>query len=181
MRASILSLGLAALSPGCFTYPCDRDVLACEEGEPLAIDRTCKQENGELVLELGEGEGEFSALAADAWPQVHHGPQGGIHFMIGVRLTGVDPEHESFEIEVAKPADPSGGEIPEDPYVLSEELAASLTNIGSCLPDPAAPRNVEEMRRMDALFEGIDSFDELPQTLAQTDLVSLDAIVRERP
>lgn len=99
MRVSILSLGLVALSPGCFTYPCDRDVLACEEGEPLAIDRSCEQQMGELGLELGEGEGEFSTLADDAWPQVHHGPQGGIHFMIGLRLTGVDPKHESFEIE----------------------------------------------------------------------------------
>jgi hypothetical protein len=99
MRASILSLGLVALSPGCFTYPCDRDVLACEEGEPLAIDPSCEQ-SGELRLELGEGEGEFTALSADAWPVVHHGPQGGIHFMLGLRLTGVDPDHESFEVEV---------------------------------------------------------------------------------
>ncbi len=114
MRASILSLGLAALSPGCFTYPCERDVLACEEGEPLAIDRACELESGELGLEVGDGEGEFAPLAAGAWPQVHHGPQGGIHFMIGLRLSGVDPEHESFEIEVvARDCDGACAEMDE--------------------------------------------------------------------
>lgn len=82
---------------------------------------------------------------------------------------------ESFEMAIEEPEDPTGGELPEDPYLLSPELAASLTNIGSCLPDKATPRQLEEMQRMDALFESIDSFDELPQTLVETDFVSLDS------
>lgn len=84
---------------------------------------------------------------------------------------------ESFELEVEAPEDPTGGDIPDDPYLLSEELASKLTNIGSCLPDPTTPRNIDEMRRMDALFEGIDRFEDLPQTLVETDLVSLDSEV----
>jgi hypothetical protein len=99
MRMPILSLGLAALLPGCFTYPCERDVLACEEGEPFAIDRSCELE-GELGLEVGEGEGMFAAFPAASWPQVHHGAQGGIHFMLGLRLSGVDPKYAAFEVEI---------------------------------------------------------------------------------
>ena len=101
MRSPILAvlLGCAVLPPGCFTYPCDRDVLACEDGEPLAIDRSC-QADGELVLELGEGDGTFAPLADETWPQVHHGVQGGIHFMLGLRLEGVDTEHGEFEVEL---------------------------------------------------------------------------------
>jgi mono/diheme cytochrome c family protein len=81
---------------------------------------------------------------------------------------------ESFELAIDAPEDPTDGGLPEDPYLLSRELAASLTNIGNCLPDPSTPRDVDEMRRMDALFESVDSFDELPETLVETDLVSLD-------
>jgi hypothetical protein len=101
MRSPILVLlGCAVLPPGCFTYPCDRDVLACEEGEPLAKGGACDESEAPLVLELGEGEGTFTPLADDTWPQVHHGVQGGIHFMLGLRLEGVDAEHASFEIEI---------------------------------------------------------------------------------
>jgi hypothetical protein len=100
MRSSILVLlACAVLPPGCFTYPCDRDVLACEEGAPLAIDRAC-QVSDALVLELGEGEGTFAPLADETWPQVHHGAQGGIHFMLGLRLENVDVDHEDFEVEL---------------------------------------------------------------------------------
>jgi hypothetical protein len=99
MRSPILVLLGCAVLPGCFTYPCDRDVLACEEGEPLAIDRACETDV-ELVLELGEGEGTFAPLADETWPQVHHGVQGGIHFMLGLRLEGVDADHGEFEIEI---------------------------------------------------------------------------------
>lgn len=84
---------------------------------------------------------------------------------------------EQFEMELEAPEDPTGGELPEDPYLLTESLAAKLTNIGSCLPDPATPRKLDEMRRMDEVFENIDSFDELPGTLIETDLVSLDSEV----
>ena len=100
MRFPILVLlGCAVLPPGCFTYPCDRDVLACEEGDALAIDRSCKNTDA-LVLELGEGEGTFAPLADETWPVVHHGVQGGIHFMLGLRLEGVDASHGEFEIEI---------------------------------------------------------------------------------
>lgn len=102
MRLLLLALGglvSSAVLPACFTYPCDRDVLACEEGDAFAIDRSCKVED-ELGLVLGEGNGMFASLPDAAWPEVHHGVQGGIHFMLGVRLAGVDPEHGEFEIEV---------------------------------------------------------------------------------
>jgi hypothetical protein len=102
MRPLLLALGglaSSAVLPACFTYPCDRDVLACEEGDALAIDRECKLD-GDLELVLGEGNGMFVPLPDAVWPEVHHGVQGGIHFMLGLELAGVDPDHGEFEIEV---------------------------------------------------------------------------------
>jgi hypothetical protein len=64
---------------------------------------------------------------------------------------------------------------PEDAYTLSDELASSLTNIGSCLPDPKLPKRLDAMREKDALFAAVRSFSDLPKTLYETDLVSLDS------
>jgi len=102
MRACVRSLpallGGVVLS-GCPTYPCERDVLACEDGDAFVIDRSCEVDD-ELVLALGDGEGRFTALEDAAWPVLHHGVQGGIHFTVGLRLEHVDPDHGEFEIEV---------------------------------------------------------------------------------
>lgn len=91
----------------------------------------------------------------------------------------------SFEIRVeAEPVDP-GEELPGEPYQLSPALGAKLTNLGSCVPSVAmlsqVPDDVsEEMRKKDALFASINSSEGLPDTLSETDLVSLDAAVLAR-
>jgi hypothetical protein len=39
-------------------------------------------------------------VAADAWPTVHHGPQGGIHFSLALRVTGMEPQHIALQLEL---------------------------------------------------------------------------------
>jgi hypothetical protein len=89
----------AAVLGGCFTYPCERDVVACAEDDAFEIDRACELDD-ELAAVLCEGEGELSPLGAHGWPIVHHGPQGGVHFVLGLQLDGVDAGHDAFQIEI---------------------------------------------------------------------------------
>jgi hypothetical protein len=94
MRRLVLTL-VTALA-GCVTYPCDTDVLACEDGEALQLDPTCEAE-GELSLVARENEGT-APLDPDAWPTVHHGAQGAVHFSLALQMQGVDPEHREVEV-----------------------------------------------------------------------------------
>ena len=92
-----LTIGaLMTLLAGCFTYPCDNDVLECEEGEAFEVDRSCEAQ-APLELEIVEMS-TMMPLDAQVWPEVHHGPQGGIHFDLGVRLTGLEPGHAAARL-----------------------------------------------------------------------------------
>ena|SRR5688572_12463667 len=90
------SLALALGLTGCFTYPCDTDVLACEDGEALELDPTCEAE-GELELVARENESD-APIPADAWPTVHEGAQGLLHFALALQMRGMDPDHQEIEI-----------------------------------------------------------------------------------
>jgi mono/diheme cytochrome c family protein len=82
---------------------------------------------------------------------------------------------EQFEVTVdGAPIDP---DLPEDPYLLSPRLAEKLTNIGSCVPRRADVLSLAqvEMEQKDAMFEFIETSEDLPDTLVETDLVSLDS------
>jgi mono/diheme cytochrome c family protein len=84
---------------------------------------------------------------------------------------------ESFEVTAS--GDTVNDDLPKDPYVLSPALAKKLTNLGSCIPNRATTlTSVErEMQEKDALFAGLESSDDLPDTIFETDLVSLDSSV----
>ena len=57
-------------------------------------------------------------------------------------------------------------------YAMSASLGAQLTNIGSCVPNKAAVgTSADAMNQLDAFFAQAT---QLPATLAETDLVSLD-------
>jgi mono/diheme cytochrome c family protein len=64
-----------------------------------------------------------------------------------------------------------------DPYLLSPALGESLTNIGSCVPDQATVllAVASEVQEKDALFASLQTSDDLPDTLLETDLVTLDS------
>jgi mono/diheme cytochrome c family protein len=82
---------------------------------------------------------------------------------------------EQFEITASGEA--VDHELSDDPYLLSKDLGAKLSNLGSCIPQkPAAlVRAVDEMREKDALFTALETSDDLPDTIFETDLVSLDS------
>lgn len=89
---------LPVLLAGCFTYPCDTDVLACEDGDAFVVDRACVP-TGELGVGLRES-GSESPMPATGWPELHHGVQGGIHYALGLDLVQVDDDHRQFEIAI---------------------------------------------------------------------------------
>lgn len=85
---------------------------------------------------------------------------------------------ETFQVQTKQPL-PSGGPT-SDPYVLSSTLGENLTNIGSCLPSARLEKQTDQAQRLDALFAEANTIEDLPETLAETDLVSLDSEVLSR-
>lgn len=62
------------------------------------------------------------------------------------------------------------------PYTLTQELADSLTNLGSCIPAASiVGTDGAAMDKLDSVFANIKAFGDLPKTLDQTDLVTLDS------
>ena len=98
VRQNLTAVLVGLLSTGCYSYPCDTDVLACEEGDALEIDRTCEP-SAPLEIVLLEMDG-LEPVVEGTWPRVHHGPQGGIHFDLGLRVAGLDPEHAEAELDL---------------------------------------------------------------------------------
>jgi hypothetical protein len=96
MRPVLTLIALMPLLGGCFTYPCETDVLACEEGEAFEVDAQCEAETP-LSIEILEM-ATLDPLVRDAWPIVHHGAQGGIHFDLGIRVRGLEPDHREVQL-----------------------------------------------------------------------------------
>jgi hypothetical protein len=93
-------------------------------------------------------------------------------------------QQKGFPDQFTVPIDSGSSQQPstnEHPYLLSPDLAAALSNIGSCVPenltngaimeDPL----VDEMQKKDELFAGMKTSDDLPDTILETDLVTLDS------
>jgi hypothetical protein len=80
----------------------------------------------------------------------------------------------SFQITLDSPTDNPNTDAP---YLISPKLGKRFTNLGSCVPDMSAMLNpvADEMAAKDALFASMQSSDDLPDTLYETDLVSLDS------
>jgi mono/diheme cytochrome c family protein len=87
---------------------------------------------------------------------------------------------ERFEVTVD--GTPINPDLPEDPYLLPPRLAEKLTNIGSCIPRNADVLSLAEVEieQTDAVFEFIETSEELPETLVETDLVSFDSTTLAR-
>lgn len=98
MRAVHTMFALAIPLGGCFTYPCETDVLQCEDGEAFEVDRTCEASEP-LTAELLEM-ATLDAVQAGDWPIVHEGAQGGIHFDLGLRVSGLDAGHIQLRASV---------------------------------------------------------------------------------
>jgi hypothetical protein len=96
-------------------------VLACEEGEALQIDPSCEAD-GELSFVACEN-GSDTPLPPDAWPTVHHGAQGALHFSLALLMEGLEPEHR--EVEVTLRVETCEDEVCEDTsMIVSRTLLA---------------------------------------------------------
>lgn len=83
MVVLLAAMACEAPRPACDAPPCPTAELACDDDTPLQ-------------LTLGDGEGGFAALAADALPAVHVGGGGGqsistVHRSVGVRIANATP------------------------------------------------------------------------------------------
>jgi hypothetical protein len=82
--ALAVAAAAGAAQSGCAS-PCDEDPLGCSAGEEFVPAGECDLE-GPLEVSLGTGVDDFSPLATGQEPTVHHGPQGGDHLCLGLRV-----------------------------------------------------------------------------------------------
>jgi hypothetical protein len=68
-----------------------------------------------------------------------------------------------------------------DSYAVPEEMAQRQTNVGNCIPQRGMIGTLkQDMEDLDAKFGAMSSFADLPKTLAETDLTTLDSAVLAR-
>lgn len=79
--------------------PCDADPAGCGPGDEFMLDPSCTLE-GDLQVELGQGEHDYTPLAPGEAPELHHGPQGGSHVWLGVRVANHARDYPSLEIQL---------------------------------------------------------------------------------
>lgn len=79
--------------------PCDADPAGCGEGDSFELDPSCTLE-GDLMIELGQGQNAYAPLGAGELPEVHYGSQGGTHMWIGVRVANHARDYPKLEIEL---------------------------------------------------------------------------------
>ncbi len=119
MRSAVLVLCCLVLA-GCETeVPCDIDNVGCSPTEDLfALDPTCTL-TGPLLVTLGTGTSAFKELPSGELPALEHGPQGGSHSFLAIR--------------VANPAPVSLGEqtqLLRVHFVVSTETAGPCPTVG---------------------------------------------------
>ena len=79
---------------------CEEELDGCfEDASTFMEDPSCPL-TGDLELELGEGELEFSSLAADELPELFTGFQGGQHVWMAVRVKNPDLERQQLKIRI---------------------------------------------------------------------------------
>ncbi|MFO7567599.1 MAG: hypothetical protein R6X02_33455 [Enhygromyxa sp.] len=80
--------------------PCEDDISGCsDDPSDFTEDPSCTLD-GELELELGEGELEFSPLGPQELPEIHYGLQGGQHVWMAVRVKNPDLERKQLKIRI---------------------------------------------------------------------------------
>ncbi len=100
----------AALLVGCEAAqgPCAADYLGCDDGEgTFRLDPNCTL-TGPLNVQIGQGDAAFTPLPEGVFPTLHHGPQGGEHMFLAVRVEGPEAEtvtsiEATFEVRRLEP------------------------------------------------------------------------------
>jgi hypothetical protein len=132
--ASVLVLGGCALLFGDDDDnngpPCEDDIAGCaNDTSGFMEDPECELE-GDLELELGEGETEFSALAPGQLPMLYWGLQGGQHIWMAVRVKNPDLERMQLQIRIeAKYCNENCGDLGNWTTDNLRELVADETTL----------------------------------------------------
>jgi hypothetical protein len=116
---------------GCEPVPgsCGYDVLGCGPETltfELADDCSPAEREGEIMLVVGEGDGEggFRALDSSELPKVHHGSQGGQHMWTGFQIRNPNPARSLHRVEFS---------VQACDVALDCSLDASWTNYDSVI------------------------------------------------
>jgi hypothetical protein len=80
--------------------PCENDIAGCSDDTSTFMEDPECTLQGELELELGEGETEFSSLAPGELPELYFGLQGGQHVWMAVRVKNPDLERKQLKIRI---------------------------------------------------------------------------------
>lgn len=90
MKPVLLGAGLVLL--GCdMEVPCDLDTVGCAvTASEFELDPTCPL-SGPLLVTLGTGTSTFTELPPNQLPELIHGPQGGTHSFLAVRVANPVP------------------------------------------------------------------------------------------
>jgi hypothetical protein len=80
--------------------PCEDDISGCSDNTSNFMEDPACSLTGELEIELGQGELEFSPLAPGELPEIHYGLQGGQHVWMAVRVKNPDLERKQLKIRI---------------------------------------------------------------------------------
>jgi len=74
-----------------------------------------------------------------------------------------------------------GEEQTSSPYLLTRDVATNMTNLGDCIPEAATVSTEhEKIDELDAKFAAMKSLEDLPKSLRDTDLFTLDTATLAR-
>jgi hypothetical protein len=80
--------------------PCEDDLTSCSDDTTKFVEDPNCELTGELELQLGEGQLEYSPLSEGQAPELHGGFQGGQHVWLGVRVVNADLERPLLKVRV---------------------------------------------------------------------------------
>ena len=80
--------------------PCSDDIFACDDDTSKFMEDPSCTLTGDLDLVVGQGETEFSPLAAGELPDVEFGFQGGQHFWGAIQVRNPDLERRQLLIRI---------------------------------------------------------------------------------
>lgn len=131
--AAVLTLALTGCPIGPDPEP-DPNPPVIDDFDRLERDPDCKL-TGNLELELVEGNGpfEFKSLASGQGPTVHHGPQGGTHLEVGVRVANPASEFPGLQLKFTAESESCGASGCE-PFSLRGQYSTVIRTAERFIP-----------------------------------------------
>ena len=105
-RAAFVLSSLLLALPACpdpdpVGPPCEDDLTECDDDTSQFVEDPSCELSGDLELQFGEGEDDFSPLSEGEMPELFFGFQGGQHAWLGVQVRNADLERPQLKIRVS--------------------------------------------------------------------------------